>query len=82
MVSFATGDSDELLYLRYSCEDPTCDWCVIEFGPDECKEIERITDSLLTHEVYSANIQHRGGDARRDKTAKPTGQLSFLKPGD
>jgi len=64
-VGFAVGDSDELLYLRYSCADPTCDWCVVEFGPDECKEIVRIADDLLTHENYYVKSQEGGSDARR-----------------
>jgi len=73
LVSFAVGDRDELMYLRYSCEDPTCDWCIVELGPDECKEIERITDSLLTHEVYNSKDQSPGGShARTIKTDQPS----------
>jgi len=62
LVSFAVGDVyNELQYLRYCCDDPTCDWAVIEFGSDECKEVERITESLLTHEIYNDKSQDTGG---------------------
>jgi len=57
LVSFAKGDADDLLYLRYQCEDRTCDWCVVEFGPDECQDLVRISDELLTHEFYSENLK-------------------------
>jgi len=80
LVSFAVGDRDEMLYLRYCCEDPTCDWAVIEFGPDECKEIERITDALLTHEVYNVKSQEGGTDARLRKARTSTGQLQIFDP--
>jgi len=73
LVSFAVGDLNEMMYLRYCCDDPTCDWAVIEFGEDECKEIERITDSLLTHEVYDVKSQEtRGAHARPKKTSQPS----------
>jgi len=73
-VGFAVGDSDELLYLRYACADPTCDWCVVEFGPDECKEIVRIADDLLTHEnFYDKNTSTGGRDARHSsRTDQPS----------
>jgi len=67
-VGFAVGDNDELLYLRYACSDPTCDWCVVEFGPDECKEIVRIADDLLTHENYYDKSQAGGSDARQRRS--------------
>jgi len=72
LVSFAVGDSEDLLYLRYSCEDRTCDWCVVEFGPDECKEIVRITDDLLTHEFYRDKPQGGGQHATTRKTCQPS----------
>jgi len=73
LVSFAVGDSNALLYLRYSCEDPTCDWCVVEFGPDECKEVVRIADELLTHEFYNDKSQDRGRETHaRAKTNQPS----------
>jgi len=80
LVGFAKGDSDELLYLRYFCEDPTCDWCVVEFGPDECKEVVRIVDSLLTHEFYSTNTQSGGTGAKSNSERQgPTSQFSLLE---
>jgi len=80
LVSFATGDADDLLYLRYSCADPTCDWCVVEYGPDECKEVVRIADDLLTHEFYSDNSYKGGGDARTKSTPakRRSGQTDFF----
>jgi len=77
MVSFGVGDSDDLMYLRYSCSDPTCDWCVIEFGPDECKELERITDGLLTHPIYNDKSQEGGTRVRA--TSSPKAKHSQLE---
>jgi len=71
LVSFALGDRDELLYLRYSCEDPTCDWCVVEYGSDDCKEFANTVDELLTHPIYSTNIPStQGGSNAKRKTAQ------------
>jgi len=67
LVSFAKGDDGSLMYLRYGCEDPTCDWCVVEYGPGECKDLVRITDSLLTHDFYYDKSQEGGRDARNAK---------------
>jgi len=64
LVSFAKGDADELLYLRYTCNDPTCDWCVVEFGPDNCNSVVSIVDELLTHDFYNDKTQGGGSDAR------------------
>jgi len=72
-VCFGVGDHDELMYLRYSCSDPTCDWCVVEFGPDECKELERITDELLTHAIYNDKSQE-GGTRGPTRKGRSTGQ--------
>jgi len=67
LVSFALGDRDEMMYLRYQCEDPTCDWCVIEFGEDECKEIDNICNALLTHPIYNDKSQEGGTDATHER---------------
>jgi len=73
LASFATGDAGELLYLRYRCEDPTCDWCVVEFGPDECKDLVRISDDLLTHEFYNDNSQEGGQRAQhKERRSQPS----------
>jgi len=77
LVSFATGDRGDLMYLRYTCEDPTCDWCITEFGPDECKEIAKITDELLTHYIYNVKSQEGGATHATPKARKLSTQLTF-----
>jgi len=70
LVSFAKGDADELLYLRYTCNDPTCDWCVVEFGPDDCNSVVSIVDELLTHEFYNGKNHEGGSDARHSSLGR------------
>jgi len=79
LVSFAVGDRDELLYLRYSCEDPTCDWCIVEFGPDTCTDFANIVAELLTHELYSTNnTDNQGGNNAKTKQRRPTQQVDLF----
>jgi len=53
---------------------------VVEYGPDECKEVVRIADDLLTHEFYSDNSYKGGGDARTKSTPakRRSGQTDFF----
>jgi len=78
LVSFAVGDRDELLYLRYSCQDPTCDWCVVEFGPDECNEVANIVDELLTRESFSTDCTHTQGGNNARPQKSPHGQTNLF----
>jgi len=68
LVSFALGDRDELLYLRYFCEDPTCDWCIVEYGGDDCKEFANVVDELLTHPIYAGKVTADTRGTRRVQT--------------
>jgi len=72
LVSFAIGDRDDLMYLQYRCEDPTCEWCVVEYGEDDCKGFANIIDNLLTHEIRDVKTQRRGGEARSGKESSQT----------
>jgi len=86
LVSFAKGDQDELMYLRYRCDDPTCDWCIVEFGPDECKDFENIVDNLLTDENCHAKINDTqdgdGAHAKRSSRVQPAMQTDLFRRSD
>jgi len=86
LVSFAKGDQDELMYLRYRCEDPTCDWCIVEFGPDECKDFANIVDNLLTDENRCDNFHDTPDPSRthdkRSSRVQPTMQTDFFRRSD
>jgi len=68
LVAFAKGDLEDLMYLHYHCDDPTCDWSICEYGPDECKEIANIVDDLLTLPNETITLDTNKGATRAVKT--------------
>jgi len=86
LVAFATGDNQELLYLRYCCEDPTCDWAIVEYGPDECNNVATIVDNLLTDENCHAKINDTqdgdGAHAKRSARVQPSMQKDLFRGSD
>lgn len=84
MVHVVTDDLDRpepFVGAWYTCEDPTCDWCVTEFTGGSCKGSVNSDADLLTPEVLHVNSpERRRGRPHSEKSgeAGPDHNLSLF----
>lgn len=78
---------DEVEYLHYSCDDPTCDWGHTLYDPAatgiSCKDSANLREDLLTYAEKCSASPARGDDAsqrkHQDSATRGEGQADLFR---